>query len=58
MAITINVDGFDVNNANPIDKRLIVDSVSGPFPSLITLDTAYNYTNMIVWVRDEKAFYY
>ena len=58
MAVVINVDGFDINFPSSIDKRLIVDTVDGSFPSLTTLDTGYNYENMIVWVRDEKAFYY
>jgi len=57
MPITIQ-EGFDVNSPFPIDKRLIVDRVSGTTASLVSLTTGYNYKNMYVWVRSEKAFYY
>jgi len=58
MAITINTNGFDINFAQPIDKRLIVDRVSGTTASLVSLQPVYNYKNMYVWVKQEKAFYY
>jgi len=58
MAITINTDGFAVNFAASIDKRLIVDRVAGTTASLVSLEPNYNYRNMYVWVREEKAFYY
>ena len=57
MPITIQ-EGYDVNYPFPIDKRLIVDRVSGTTSSLVNLTTGYNYKNMYVWVRSEKAFYY
>jgi len=57
MAIIINTN-FKVNAPDPIDDRLIVDSVDGVSDSLVSLDTGYNYSNMYVWVRSEKAFYY
>ena len=58
MAITVNTNGFDINFAQPIDKRLIVDRVDGTTASLVSLEPAYNYRNMYVWVREEKSFYY
>ena len=57
MAITIN-EGYDVNAPDTIDKRLIVDRVDGTTASLVSLIPQYNYINMYVWVREEKAFYY
>jgi hypothetical protein len=51
-------EGFNVVAPFVIDRRLIVDSVDSTSNSLVNLLTNYNYTNMIVWVRDEKAFYY
>jgi hypothetical protein len=56
MAIIIN-EAYDVNVASPIDKRLIVDRVDGT-ESLVSLIPQYNYPNMYVWVKEEKAFYY
>ena len=58
MAITVNTNGFDINFAASIDKRLIVDRVNGTTASLVSLQPIYNYKNMYVWVREEKAFYY
>lgn len=57
MAFIINTN-FNVNAPKPIDIRLIVDRVDGVTASLVSLDTGYNYNNMFVWVREEKAFYY
>ena len=57
MAIIIN-EGFDVNSPYTIDKRLIVDRVDGTTASLVSLIPQYNYVNMYVWVKEEKAFYY
>ena len=57
MSFIINTN-FSVNSPYPIDIRLIVDRVDGVTASLVSLDTGYNYTNMYVWVREEKAFYY
>ena len=57
MSFIINTN-FDVRFPIPIDGRLIVESVDGLTPSLVSLEVPYNYDNMIVWVRDEKAFYY
>ena len=57
MAFIINTN-FNVNAPEPIDIRLIVDRVDGVTASLVSLDTGYNYNNMFVWVREEKAFYY
>jgi len=58
MAVTLNTDGFAVNFAASIDKRLIVDRVDGTTSSLVSLEPNYNYRNMYVWVREEKSFYY
>ena len=58
MGVTINTDGFDINFASSIDKRLIVDRADGITSSLVSLEPNYNYTNMYVWVREEKSFYY
>ena len=58
MAVALNTDGFAVNFSEAIDKRLIVDRVSGTTASLVSLEPNYNYRNMYVWVREEKAFYY
>jgi hypothetical protein len=57
MPIRIN-EGFTVKAPFPIDDRLIVDRVSGTTASLEALTPQYNYRNMIVWVREDKAFYY
>lgn len=57
MALVIN-EGFNVNAPFVIDGRLIVDRADGSTSSLVSLTPQYNYQNMIVWVRDEKAFYY
>jgi hypothetical protein len=58
MAVTINTDGFAINFASSIDRRLIVDRVDGTTASLVSLEPNYNYRNMYVWVKEEKAFYY
>jgi hypothetical protein len=57
MALVYN-EGFNINSDQPIDLRLIVDRVDGPTASLVSLTPQYNFRNMIVWVREEKAFYY
>lgn len=57
MAVIVS-EGFNVTAPFVIDRRMIVDSVDSTPDSLINLQINYNYTNMIVWVRDEKAFYY
>ena len=51
-------ENFQINAPYVIEGRLIVDRVDGATASLVALDPNYNYTNMIVFVRDEKAFYY
>ena len=57
MPIVLN-EPFDLNYPLAIDSRLIVDRVSGATASLEALIPQYNYRNMIVWVREDKAFYY
>lgn len=58
MPIFIN-ENFGVRKPGEIDVRLIVDAIQGGSgTSLVSLDTAYNYPNMVVWVREEKNFYY
>jgi hypothetical protein len=51
-------ENFQINAPYVIEGRLIVDRHVGPTGSLTSLDPNYNYTNMIVFVREEKAFYY
>ena len=57
MPIRFN-EGFSIKAPFPIDDRLIVDRLSGTTASLEALTPQYNYRNMIVWVREDKAFYY
>ena len=57
MSVIINTN-FNVNAPVEIDGRLLVDRVDGTTSSLVSLTTGYNYRNMYVWVREEKAFYY
>ena len=57
MSVIINTN-FNVNAPVEIDGRLLVDRVNGTTSSLVSLTTGYNYRNMYVWVREEKAFYY
>jgi hypothetical protein len=53
MPIIIN-DNFEVNAPRSIDSRLVLDNLT----AATTLDVNYNYPNMIVWIKDEKSFYY
>lgn len=57
MSFIINTN-FEVRFPIPIDGRLIVESVDGLTPSLVSLQVPYNYENMYVWVKEEKQFYY